>query len=114
MARKSSLASLSVDALFKLRDDVSKILSKRASQLQDQLSRLTGGESSGGKTTTGKRRGRPPGRKNKSKLTGKKVAPKYRGPKGVTWSGRGLKPRWLVAELKKGKKLEQFAIKKAA
>ena len=107
MARKSNLASLSVDALFKLRDDVSKILAARASDLQDQLSRLTGGKASGGK-----RRGRPPGRKNK--LKGKKVAPKYRGPKGATWAGRGLKPKWLVSALKKGKKLESFAIKKGA
>ena len=105
MARKSNIASMSVDALFKIRDDVSKILSARASQLQDQLSRLMGDESSGG-ISTGKRRGRPPGRK------GKKVAPKYRGPKGETWAGRGLKPRWLTAELKKGRKLENFAIKK--
>jgi DNA-binding protein H-NS len=105
MPRKSNLASMSVDALFKLRDDVSKILSARTSELQDQLSRLTGSKS------TGKRRGRPPGRG--SKLRGKKVAPKYRGPRGVTWSGRGLRPRWLVAELKKGRKLEHFAIKKA-
>jgi len=115
MARRSSLASLSVDALFKLRDDIAKALSSRASELQDQLSRLTGGESGGGKTT-GKRRGRPPGSTNKrlkSKLSGKKVAPKFRGPDGATWSGRGLKPRWLTAELKKGKKLESFAIKKA-
>ena len=108
MARKSNLASLSVDALFKLRDDVAKILSTRASQLQGQLSRLMGDENSGGRST-GKRRGRPPGRKNKRK--GKKVATKFRGPKGATWAGRGLKPKWLVAELKKGKKLESFAIK---
>src|ERR1041384_7096086 len=105
MARKSNLASMSVDALFKLRDEISKVLVARASDLQNQLSRLTGG-----KTGNTKRRGRPPGRK--SRLKGKKVAPKYRGPKGETWSGRGLKPRWLTAELKRGKKLQAFAIKR--
>jgi DNA-binding protein H-NS len=92
MARKSNLASMSVEALFKLRDDVAEALSTRARELQQQLSKLTGGE-----IGNAKRRGRPPGSSRK----GRKAARKYRGPKGVTWSGRGLKPRWLVAELKK-------------
>lgn len=99
MARPSKFSSLSVEALFKLRDDVAKALMSRTSELQDQLSKLTGGK-------IGKRRGRPPGKRK-----GKKVAPKYRGPKGELWSGRGLPPRWMTAELKKGKKRESFAIK---
>ena len=43
---------------------------------------------------------------------GTKVAPKYRNPdnKTETWSGRGLKPRWLTAKLNKGGKLPDFAI----
>ena len=28
-----------------------------------------------------------------------------------TWAGRGNRPRWLVAALKGGKKLEAFAIR---
>ena len=41
-----------------------------------------------------------------------KAAPKYRNPKNAsqTWAGRGRKPSWLEAELKKGKKLQDFAI----
>ena len=41
-----------------------------------------------------------------------KVAPKYRNPAKPTetWAGRGKPPRWLAAELKKGKKLTDFAI----
>lgn len=41
-----------------------------------------------------------------------KAAPKYRHPKNSsqTWAGRGRKPSWLEAELKKGKKLQDFAI----
>ena len=40
------------------------------------------------------------------------VAPKYRNPDNPseTWAGRGLKPHWLVAALKSGKKLEDFLI----
>jgi DNA-binding protein H-NS len=46
-------------------------------------------------------------------LKGKRLAPRYRNPKNraETWAGRGLRPRWLVAALKGGKKLEAFAIK---
>jgi DNA-binding protein H-NS len=45
-------------------------------------------------------------------LKGSKVAPKYMNPdnKGETWTGRGRQPRWLVAKLAKGAKLDQFKI----
>ncbi len=40
-----------------------------------------------------------------------KVKPKYRNKKGETWAGRGKPPRWMAAELKAGKKKEDFLIK---
>lgn len=41
----------------------------------------------------------------------RKVAAKYRDPaSGQTWTGRGLKPKWLQAALASGKKLEDFAL----
>ena len=45
-------------------------------------------------------------------LKGRKVAPKYRNPdnKQETWTGRGRQPRWVVALLKAGKKLEDMKI----
>jgi len=45
-------------------------------------------------------------------LKGKKLPPLYRNPKNrkETWAGRGNRPRWLVAALKGGKKLEAFAV----
>lgn len=46
----------------------------------------------------------------KSASQGRKVAPKYRDSAGNTWSGRGSKPRWLVAALSEGKTLDQFAL----
>jgi DNA-binding protein H-NS len=38
--------------------------------------------------------------------------PKYANPDDSTqtWTGRGRKPNWLVARMKKGAKLEQFAL----
>jgi DNA-binding protein H-NS len=52
------------------------------------------------------------GARRASKLKGKKLKPKYRNPadKSQTWAGRGIRPRWLVAALKGGKKLEDFAV----
>ena len=49
----------------------------------------------------------------KSSKAGTKVAPKYRNPANhaETWAARGKQPRWLAAEIAKGKKLEEFAIK---
>ena len=43
---------------------------------------------------------------------GSKVAVKYRHPKdkALTWTGRGRKPTWLVAELDKGLKLDSFLV----
>ena len=41
-----------------------------------------------------------------------KVAVKYRNPKdrSQTWTGRGRKPNWLVAELEAGKSIEAFEV----
>jgi hypothetical protein len=53
-------------------------------------------------------------RGGRSALKGMKVPPKYRGPSGETWAGRGARPRWLVAAIKGGKKLDDFLIDKSA
>jgi DNA-binding protein H-NS len=98
MARTPSLASMSVDALLKLRDDVGKVLSQKAVQLEQQLSKL-GGEVGGGR---------------RSGLKGTKVPIKYRDKAGNTWAGRGAQPVWLREKLKAGAKLEDFAVQKTA
>jgi len=44
-------------------------------------------------------------------LSGKTVAPKYRDPAtGATWTGRGLKPKWLSSALANGKAIADFTI----
>lgn len=43
--------------------------------------------------------------------TGATVPPKYRGPQGETWSGRGVMPRWLAALVAQGRVKEDFLIK---
>ena len=44
------------------------------------------------------------------------VVPKYRNPErpSETWAGRGKKPRWLAAQLKSGKRIDDFRIRHAA
>lgn len=50
--------------------------------------------------------------KKKKKITRKLVEPRYRNKenKDETWTGRGKQPRWLVANIAKGAKLEDFLI----
>jgi DNA-binding protein H-NS len=45
-----------------------------------------------------------------------KVRAKYRNPKNPeeTWAGRGKQPRWLDAQLRSGKKLDQFLIRRSS
>ena len=103
MARKSNLASMSVAALLKMRDDISEVLSRRASELKKELSQLTDWGSKAPKGQTVRK-----GRK------GKKVAPQFRSKKDpkVVWSGRGGTPRWMKDEMKGTKlKKENFRIK---
>jgi DNA-binding protein H-NS len=97
---KTNLASMSVDALLELREDIGKVLSQKAKELQNQLSRL-GAE-------TGFRN-----RNRGSLLKGRKVAVKYRDKSGNTWAGRGAQPVWLREKLKAGAKLEDFAVQRA-
>jgi DNA-binding protein H-NS len=67
------------------------------------------------KSSVGKGKVSPTGKKQAVKHTkkgqGVKVAARYRGPEGDTWSGRGLTPRWLKAQLDSGKSKEDFLIK---
>ncbi|MFW1840510.1 H-NS family nucleoid-associated regulatory protein [Acinetobacter gyllenbergii] len=52
------------------------------------------------------------GEQKKKKSARKAVEPRYRNKENQeeTWTGRGKHPRWLVAELEKGAKLEEFLI----
>src|SRR5262245_21669499 len=100
-----NLKGIDVDALLALRADIDKRLSQKRSELEKQLSRLSAESHAPGISRTVFGRG--------SALKGRKVAPKYRGPGGETWAGRGARPRWLAALIKQGRKLDEFAIDKA-
>jgi DNA-binding protein H-NS len=42
---------------------------------------------------------------------GQPLTPRYRGPHGETWSGRGRQPRWLAELEAMGHQREEFRIK---
>jgi DNA-binding protein H-NS len=100
---KINLSGMSVEALMDLRKRVDEMLHRRRAEIEKQLERMDRAIA-----VVGGRGQRA------SALRGRKVPPKYRGPSGETWAGRGARPRWLVAAIKRGKKLEDFLIGKSA
>jgi DNA-binding protein H-NS len=97
-----NLSRMTVEALLDLRERVDGLLSERRAELQQQLAAFA---------VVGVAR---VVRGGASVLKGRKVPPKYRSPLGETWAGRGAKPRWLVAAIKGGRKLDDFLVDKSA
>ena len=95
---------MSVDELWVLHERVAAILPSKISEektrLEIQLAQLGAGAVSSDRA----KRPYPP------------VLPKYRDPKlpSETWAGRGKQPRWLSAQLKSGKKLDDFRIRRSS
>src|SRR5262249_8649487 len=101
-----NLKGMDVDALLALRTDIDKRLSQKRSELEKQLSRLRAesGQAAGiSRAVFGHR----------SALKGRKVAPKYRGPGGETWAGRGARPRCLAPPIARARRREELAIDRA-
>jgi DNA-binding protein H-NS len=104
--KSADLKSTSLDELWELHQQVvaelaHKIAAEKAT-LADRLRRLGNANVRASEQAT------------RTKRTYPKVFPKYRNPKNRsdTWAGRGKQPRWLVAELRSGKKLDDFRIKR--
>jgi len=94
---------MTVEALMDLRKRVDEMLLERRAELQKQLERMGAIAVVGGTRVV---------RGGGSLLRGTKVPPRYRSLSGETWAGRGARPRWLVAAIKGGKKLDDFLIDK--
>jgi DNA-binding protein H-NS len=101
-----NLSEMSVEGLMDLRERVDETLHKRRAEIEKQLERMDRAIAVVG--------GRRVVRGGGSPLRGRKVPPRYRSPSGETWAGRGARPRWLVAAIKGGKKLDDFPIDKSA
>jgi DNA-binding protein H-NS len=105
-----NIKGLDVDGLLALRGEIDKRLTEKRRDLEKQLSLLGAEARRGPRGAGGLRAGSS---RRTSAMKGRKVPPKYRGPGGETWAGRGAQPRWLAAALKEGKKLEDFLIEKS-
>jgi len=99
---KVSLSGMTVEALMDLQTRVDEALNERRAEIEKQLKMFA---VAGGRRVV---------RGGGSALKGRKVPPKYRSPLGETWAGRGAKPRWLVAAIQRGKRLDDFLIDKSA
>ena len=98
---KVNLSEMTVEALMDLRKRIDKMLLERRAELEKQLESMDRAVA-----LVGNRRVI---RGGTSVLKGRKVPPKYRGPSGETWAGRGA-----AAAIKGGKKLDDFLIDKSA
>jgi DNA-binding protein H-NS len=103
--KNSNLKSMSVDELWELHESVAAVLTDKMAEerarLEGRLRRLASAVAGNGELAR-KRRPYP------------KVFPKYRNPenRSETWAGRGKQPRWLTAQLRSGKKRNDFLIRK--
>jgi DNA-binding protein H-NS len=102
------LESMSVDQLWSLRETIAFELARKIraekERLEQRLRELGSSEADASKMRANPRRPYP------------KVRPKYRNPERPTekWAGRGRQPRWLNAQLRSGKKLDDFKIEPAS
>lgn len=106
----TDLAKLTLDELSKVIDDAQKVLADRQkSERKATLAKIHELAASIGVTVTID--GEKP-RTRGSSRKGQKVAAKYKNPQNPseTWTGRGVKPRWLRALVDAGKKIEDFLI----
>jgi DNA-binding protein H-NS len=92
--------SMSVDELWSLHERVVSVLTRKMSaekaRLDQRLRQLS----------------REPHKMSHAARRYPKVFPKFRNPAepSETWAGRGNKPRWLTAQLKSGKRIDDFRI----
>lgn len=105
--KSSDLECRPVDELWKLYEKVSAQLASRLIAKKDQLENRLGQLSRRFQADVhrGKSRRRPY----------PKILPKFRNPDepSQTWTGRGKQPRWLAAQLRSGRRIEDFRIEHA-
>jgi DNA-binding protein H-NS len=107
---KLDLKSLSIEELWVLHEEIATTLSDKIMiekrGLEERLARLKGGPVEKATTTrvpAPERRKYPP------------VPAKFQNPSNPseTWAGRGKQPRWLVSQIKAGKKINDFLINRS-
>ncbi|MGA7804928.1 H-NS family nucleoid-associated regulatory protein [Bradyrhizobium sp.] len=105
--KSADLESMGIDQLWSLREEIASELSRKMlaekAQLERRLRQLAASPEEAATNKASARRPYP------------RVSPKYRNPAepSETWTGRGKTPRWLTAQLKSGKKLDDFRIQRS-
>jgi DNA-binding protein H-NS len=112
MNKKLSLDGMSIDEMWLLHEEISRVLSVRLTaekrELEKRLTQLRREKEMRQSVPAQSAADDPPRERRKYP----RVFPKYRNPDvpSETWSGRGKQPRWLAAALKTGCTIEEFAI----
>lgn len=110
---KLDFEAMGFDELWMMHEQLTKILSDRITaekeQLERRLAQLNRAQSTDDLEKVGEQKPKDAVPRRKYP----KVLPKYVNPlvPNETWSGRGKQPRWLVAALKSGQKLEDLKIR---
>ncbi|ACI92943.1 H-NS histone family [Afipia carboxidovorans OM5] len=113
--KKLELESMPIDDLWSFHERISKILAERITsekqELEERLAVLNRGRNAFGGDLA-----HSLDSNNKVRRKYPRVFPKYRNPAAPseTWSGRGKQPRWLVAAIKSGRKIDDFRIRDQA
>jgi DNA-binding protein H-NS len=109
---KLRFKNMDLDELWHLHEELTKMLAEKIAgeklELESRLALLRRTEQFG-------KVARPEAKADRPRRRYPKVLPKFSNPSvpTETWSGRGKQPRWLVAALRSGHKLEDFLITKA-
>jgi DNA-binding protein H-NS len=118
--RSTNYEKMDFSDLVQLRDELTRVVSRRIATerrvLETRIAALSELERGGGDSVGNRWRKRTALNGSEATagkqhpLKGRSAVPKYRGPNGETWAGRGLAPRWLTALEKNGKKRDRFLI----
>jgi DNA-binding protein H-NS len=102
MAQPYNFAAMSVDALWRLHEEMRVVLAAKLAEQQQQIDERLRDLAE----FPASRRIAPPS---------SAPAPHYRNPKrpSQTWSGNGLRPRWLVVQIAEGRTLDEFLARDA-
>jgi DNA-binding protein H-NS len=114
---KLNLATMEFEDLWQLYEELARVLTDRITaerdELEDRLAKLNPVE------IVREVRTSPPlslsSTDRPSRRKYPKVLPKYRNPLAPSqkWSGRGKRPRWVIAALEAGQRLDDLKIERA-
>src|ERR1700722_1019172 len=100
-----SFQTMPIDELWALHEEIGELLADKLARekhvLEQRLAQLRANGKAEGNGLKAVRRPYP------------KVVQKYQNPANPTetWSGRGRQPRWLVTQLKSGKRIDDLRIR---